>query len=241
MSDKTCPICLKPMHPYPVGEKNGYALESCRHCGSVITTPWVTPDMREKFLAEVEPQITHVSNPLGEVEDLRKIIKRICAGNTNKKFLDISCRNGYSVQAAKSQGLQAKGIDEHEFYIEFAQKNYDQSLFECMSVSAYADKGTQADIVFARDSFCEQSNPDAYAASIARIIAPGGILYIEEPDGNSFNTPRNFNNWPVAYPPMNFAFYSKKGMIALLERHGLRVQKIFFNWRPVMRMIIAKS
>lgn len=240
MSDKTCPICLKPMHPYPVGEKNGYALESCRQCGSIITTPWVTLGVREKFLAEIEPQITHVPNPLGEVEGLKRTIKKICAGNLNKKFLDIGCRNGYSVQAAKSLGLQANGIDAHEFFIEFAQKNYDQGLFECVSAADYAAKGHQADIVFARDSFCEQSDPDAYAAAIARLIAPGGMLYLEEPDGNSFNTPRNLNNWPVAYPPMNFAYYSKKGMIALLERHGMRVQKIFFNWRPVMRMIVHK-
>ena len=61
------------------------------------------------------------------------------------------------------------------------------------------------------------------------------------PDGNSSNLPHSFAKWPLVDPPVNFVYISKKAMMALLGRHGFPVQKMFFTWRPFMRLIAVKQ
>lgn len=236
-----CPICHAEFKPYPMGDKNGYVLVACSACGSVMTENRVTEEEREKFLADIEPQITHVPKPQNEIDELKKTIAKIMPNGSGKRFLDINCRNGYAVMAAKELGFIARGIDAHDFFINFAQSKYDAARFEQKTVFQAVEEGEQADFIFIREAFTEQTNPDAYAGAIAQLLAPKGVVYIEEPDGNNFNTPRYFAGWPVVYPPLNFFYFSKQGMKALLKRHGLTVKKTIFSWRPVMRLIAGKK
>jgi SAM-dependent methyltransferase len=236
-----CHVCHKTFEPYPMGDKNGYNLFACRHCGSVMVDPWVTAAMREQFFGDIQPEITHVPNPTSEINDLKKTIGKIMPQHAGKKFLDVACRNGYSVVAAKLMGMDAYGIDQHDFFIRFAQTKYDQTLFENVMLQEYCERGKQADLIFARDAFCEQTDLEGFAASLSRTLAPGGMLYIEEPNGNHFNVPGSFTTWQVVFPPMNFVYLSRNGLTGLLERHGFRIQKIFFSWRPVTRLIAVKN
>lgn len=237
-----CRICRKENNPVAMGDKDGYRFIACAACGSVYVDTWMTHEIRDTFFGDIQPQITHVPNPNGEIADTARTIKKIANTTTKgRRFLDVNARNGYAVMAAKGLGFDAHGIDSHEFFIEFAQKTYPPELFTQTSAIDYAAQGKQADVIFTRETFCEQIDPDAFAAALAKILAPGGVIYLEEPDGNSFNVPKYFPSWQMVFPPLNFAYYSKVGMKALLKRHGLKVQKTFFNWRPVMRMLIVKA
>lgn len=238
----TCHICKKDTQPHPMGDRDGYRFVACKACGSVFVETWMTEDVREKFFGEIQPQITHVPNPQGEINHIKKTLEKLTpAGQAGRRFLDVGCRNGYAVVAAKELGFDARGIDTHEFFIDFARKNYDPALFEHTSAAAFAEAGNQAEVIFVRECFLEQIDPDAFVAALSQLLAPGGEIYIEEPDGNSFNVPTYFPSWEIVFPPMNFAYYSKKGMTALLKRHGLKVKKTLFNWRPVMRMLVTKA
>lgn len=239
---KTCNICRKEMQPAPMGDRDGYTFIACNVCGSVYVDPWIEKEEQEKFYGEIQPQITHVPKPFAEIAALTKKFKSmIPAGATGRRFLDVSCRNGYAVAAAKELGFDAKGIDAHEFFVEFAQKTYGANLFAQSTAMDYAAAGHQAEFIFARECICEQTDPDAFIAALAKMLTPGGTLYIEEPDGNHFNTPNHFPNWEIVFPPMNLAYYSKKSLGALLKRHGLKVKKTAFSWRPLMRLTVTKS
>lgn len=238
---ETCRVCQKPMHPYPMGEKDGYTLISCKVCGSVMVDPPVTDQEREEFFGEIQPQITHVPNPIGEIENLKKTIRKIAPDLTGRRFLDIGCRNGYAVMAAKGLGLaDAKGIDAHDFFIRFAQEKYGPAAFTNVRAQDYADGQKKADILFARSVFGEQTDLEGFTAAASSLLAPGGVFYIEEPDGNGFNTPRSFASWNIVQPPINFTYLSKQGLSALLERHGLAVQKFLFSWKPMIKVVVTR-
>jgi SAM-dependent methyltransferase len=238
----TCRICLKPFNEYSMGEKNDYKLAACKSCGSVMVLPWLTPADLDKFFGDVQPSIVHLPDPQAAIAGMKKLIQKVTENYAGRRFLDISCRQGYAVMAAKELGFQqVKGIDPHDFFVSFAKDKYPADLFEHISVPEYAARGEQAEVVFSIESFCEQTDPDAYMAALAKLIAPGGVLYLQEPDGNSIHLPRNFTRWRFADPPLNFVYLSEKGMESLLARHKLKVQKKFFTWGPFMRWIVVKK
>lgn len=236
MTDKqlSCHICHQPLDAHFLGEKNGFRLISCKSCGSVMADPWVKAEEVEKFFAEIVPEIVHIPDPQAEITRIKNHLQKIVPSPADKSFLDISCRQGYAVIAAKELGMRACGIDPHEFFIEFAKDKYDANLFEHISVQEYAARGEKADFVYSVESFCEQSDPEGYMTGLAKLIAPGGRAYLQEPDGNHFMLPRNFVRWGFVDPPLNFVYLSKKGMRALMRRHGLKVEKTYFTMKPFM-------
>lgn len=237
----TCRICHAPFHPYDMGEKNGYRLTACKTCGSVVADPWPSGAELEQFFGDIQPEIVHLPNPAGEIAYWKKWITKAIPQTAGKRFLDITCRQGYITMAAKELGFQAKGIEPYDFFVSFAKNKYDSHLFEHITVQDYAARGEQADVIFSVESFCEQTDPESYMAALAKILAPGGVLYIQEPDGNSFHLPRTFTKWNFVDPPINFLYLSEKGMKALLHRHGFKIQRRFFTWGPLMRFIAVRQ
>lgn len=247
MADKKpvekCPICQKAYFPFPMGEKNGYLLESCRACGSVMTRPLVTQEHLDKFFGEVQPVATHLTEPDIEISINESMITKACPGEIKgKRFLDVASRQGYGVVAARNLGMEPMGISQHEFFTKFAQEVYSPDLYKHTSLQDYAASDPpKADFILAQETFTEQPDIEGYMAALARVLAPNGVIYIEEADGNSFNLPKRFSEWAYVEPPLNFIYYSKKGLTSVLNRHGLAVQKMFFTWKPMMRMVVGKQ
>ncbi len=238
-AQKICRICLKPFIEHPMGEKNGYKFTACKACGSIETAPWPTQETLDKFFGDIQPEAVHLPNPKNEIKHVKTILGKITRDFTGKRFLDAGCHQGYGVIAAKELGFQAHGIDAHDFFIAFAKDKYDPHLFEQATVQDYAAKGGQADIIYINEGFSEQIDPEGYTAALAKILSPKGKIYLHEPDGNHPRLPVNFGGWSFVDPPINFSYLSKKGMTALLWRHGLKIEKSFFTWSPFMRLVVV--
>lgn len=244
--EKKCPLCLHVLNAVPMGEKNDFRIIACKFCGSAMVDPFLTQGILDDFWGEVQPEIVHFPHPEIEIGNLKKLLlkiskKWISKDLTGKRFLDISCRQGYAVMAAKELGMQVKGIDPHEFFIKFAKDKYDAALFEHSSVQQLSTTAYQADLIFSIESFCEQADPETYMAGLAKLLATGGLLYIQEPDGNHFLLPKTFIKWGFIDPPLNFVYYSRAAMESLLNRHGFKIQHSFFTWSPLMRIIAVKK
>ena len=237
---RSCKICHLPFDGHSMGEKGAYKLVACKSCGSVMAEPWPTTADLDKFFGDIQPEIVHMPNPANEIRRARKILEKMLVGFKGRRFLDVACRQGYAVMAAKELNLQAEGIDPHDFFIAFAKDKYEPHLFEHLAIQDYAAKKQQADIVFAIETFCEQIDPESCMVALSKIIPTGGLLYMQEPDGNHFRLPKKFSNWLFVDPPLNFVYISRKGMEALLGRHGFKIKKSFFTWAPFMRLIAVK-
>ncbi len=237
-----CKVCKKPFISYPMGEKAGFKLIACKACGSVMVDPWITQEELDAYFGQVQPQITHLPEPDEQIETMSQRIRRVTRDAAGKSFVDVAARQGYGVKAAQAEGMKAIGLDPHDFFAKFAQEVYGPDFFKHASLQDYAASDPpKADLIFAIETFCEQSDLEGFTAGLSRLLAPGGSIYIEEADGNNFNLPRNFTDWSYVEPPLNFVYLSKKGLVALLGRHGLKIQKMFFTWKPLMRLIAVKQ
>jgi SAM-dependent methyltransferase len=237
---ETCPICRAVLHRHYMGEKGGYELTGCTACGSVFTEPGVTQEEIDALLEAAGAKAVHLRAHDIEIGVIKKQIRKVLPLARGKRFLDACCRHGYGVVAARELELEAEGIDARGFFVDFARLHYGPEAFHHTTAAAHAAAGKQADIILAREAFCSEPDLDGFTAALSAMLAPGGRIFIEEPDGNSFWLPRHFPNWSVVDPPLSFHFLSAKGLGALLARHGLRIEKKFFAFGPVMWLSVCR-
>lgn len=240
-----CRVCQGDFVPHPMGSKNNWSFVACKLCGSVMVDPWPTTDELEQYFADIQPEVVHRPDYLGQIAAAKKEISKIIRDPAGKTFLDPCCRYGYAVEAAWELGMkQPLGTDPHDFFHRFGQQKYPSHQFLHSSAETLATDNAHKgkyDLIYLQEAFCESLDPNALAAAIAALLAPGGKAYIEEPDGNHFNVPKDFTRWAFVDPPFNFLYISKNGMQKLLSRHGLKIEKTYFSWRPALRMIVTRK
>ena len=239
----SCIVCHGNFNPYSVGDKDGYNLVSCRTCGSVITDPRPTDEALEKYYGDIQPEAVHAVNPEVVITKATKILGKALPVPVAGKdmLLDIHAQRGYITVAASKLGWKAVGLNAQEFLYRFATTNYGEENFIYSDVVTFAAEiSDKFNVIIAINAFNEARDLDAFTAALAKLLAPGGVIYLEEPDGNHFNTPRDFAGWAMVEPPITSVILSKKGLTKLLARHGLVIKHAFFTWlRPFVRAQIV--
>lgn len=246
MTDQTkyCPICRETAVPYMLGDKEGYRYEACRACGSAQLEPFPTQSAIETFMAEVDAQLVHIARPEQRIATIEKILKKTLPPATPGKtrLLDVNALHGYATQAARNLGYQTVGINTWQYAHEFAVKHFGEGGFMHSRMQDYVEtQYTKANVILCAKIFSQQTDQESFTQALKQALAPGGVIYIEEDDGNHLNTPRDLNGWPVVEPPLTCTLLAKKGMQKILARHGLRVRKSFFTWAPYMRLLVEHA
>lgn len=243
MSDTAfhCPACHAHATPYPLANKDGYQFVGCRACGSAVLDPWPSRESIDTFIGDIDPVAVHVTYPDRRIEsDIKILSKNIPAPVAGRKrLLDVNALQGYTVMAARKLGYDAVGLNMLEHMHSFAAKTYSEAGFIHETLQEYAARGEKADIIICTRAFSLQTDPDGFAAALKQILAPGGMIYLQEDDGNHFNTPRDLAFWLAIAPPLTPAIFSKKGVTQILNRHGLSVRKAYFTWSPYMRLSVG--
>lgn len=243
LDTNACIICHGPYQPYDLGDKDGYRLLSCRACGSIIVDPWPTEEALEKFYGDIQPEAVHATSPDAMINTAVKILGKALPAPAPGKdlLLDVSAQRGYTVAAALKMGWKAVGLNQHEFLHRFATGAYGDYFVESDLVTFAAEVTDKFNVIVVTNAFTQARDPDAFAAALESLLAPGGMIYIEEPDGNHFNTPRDVAGWSLVEPPITCAIPSKKGLTKLLARHGLGIKHSFFTWlRPMVRAQVVR-
>lgn len=240
----TCPACRAHFVPFTLGNKDGYTLISCRACGSVMANPQPTQEQLDTYYGDIQPESVHVANPDREIDHIAKVLRKSLpvpvAGKD--RMLIVNVQNGYSLAAAQKIGWKATGLNMHEFMHRFASTHYSAAHFVHATLPEYAAQTQEKfNAIVCSASFTEHRDLDAFAAALKKLLADGGVIYLEEPDGNHFNTPRDFAMWNSVEPPVTCTTLSKKGLGKLLNRHGITVKKTWFTWAPYTRMLAGHS
>lgn len=236
-----CPSCLKKLQKYEMGYFDEYEIFSCQNCGSVFLDPPISRGTIDKFYSDLDPEVIHIANHIRRVKDLSKTLLKICDNPKEKTILNVNCMQGYAVAAAKEAGFkEIKGIERYDFYVDFAKKNYGKDYFEAVTVEEYIEREEQHDVVVSIESFCMQTDVDKHLETISKTVKLGGLLYIEEIDGNSHFLPNDLTRWAYMEPPITTNFISEKALRILLEKHGFKIKKKFFNWGVMLKLVAVK-
>lgn len=224
-----------------IGNKGEYALHRCNACGTVTVLPFPTIDELKAFYEAYKGTTDYTKKETSKIRRSRARIKRLMRLTSGKRFLDVGCNYGFAVVAAHALGLDAHGIDVDSTAITSNQQRYPgKGAFTYIPVESHAANGAKADIVYTSEVIEHVPDPNSFVAAMAKILDAGGVLYLTTPDASHFKVPRNFTTWDQVIPPEHLTYFTRKGMKALLERHGFTNVKFRFNLKPGMRVVASR-
>lgn len=238
-----CPICEVPATKY-LGRRGGSAhrqnsgveckIWSCGKCGLIFPNPMPLPLGGLEQHYEVPPEEYFHHHEEGDrleyasmlMEQLREL------GISKGNFLDVGAGRGEVLRIAREAGWKTTGIETSSKFANHAarfsgaqilRKPLEQCDLESNSFDAVV-LGAVLEHLY---------NPDQVIKEIARILKPGGALFIDVPNesglyfllGNLYQRLR-FRNWVVnlapTFSPYHVFGFSPRSLRSLLAKHGLR-------------------
>lgn len=236
-----CKACQTPLDTaISRGSKNGYAMLPCPQCGTVTVDPFPDVEQLMAFYQSYQGTTDYQSKKDKKIRRATKRIRRMIPLCQGRRFLDVGCNYGFTVAAALQLGLEAHGIDIDKTAIAASQGMFGQNSYTAISVENYAAQGHKADMIYTSEVIEHVPDPDGFVKAIAQILDKGGLLYLTTPDGGHFSLPRDFTRWRAVTPPEHIVYFTRNGIQRLLGKHGLRVKKFFFAFKPGIQLLAEK-
>ena len=218
-----------PEHGYP----GRFVLRRCGGCGLLFNSPrldgaalaalygrnyyfFLRPPARElRRAAEMARRTVGVLS--NEVEDRRS--------------LDVGCGRGYLPAVLRGLGWAADGVEISPGAADDARRLFGLTVFTGTVEQYAASEGLSGEakqypLVTAVDVIEHVPDPAAFAAALAAVTAPGGLLVVDTPNADSYNINVKGLAWK-GFNPFHIYLFNTTNLTLLLERHGFRVERRF--------------
>jgi SAM-dependent methyltransferase len=210
-----------------------YSIEKCRGCGFVFAAPRPSAEELDRFYTSTYFAKDHQLN-LGYAnyrgvaeENARRMWREFqdllgTRKATPQRVLDVGCATGGFLAEAKAAGWDGVGVEFSEFAIEVARKEFGLTVF----------KGDVFHPELVEDSFGLVTmwhvlehvlDPLATLAQAKKLLAPGGLLFIELPNWSSVGRRARGVRWSQLKPPEHINFFTPTTLAAAASRAGWRV------------------
>lgn len=240
-----CPICRVPPTAF-VGRRGGSAHRAalgvecevwrCGQCGLVFPNPMPVPvhGVAQHYELESGDYFQH-HDPQGKAEGALARLQRAEQLTKGKgRILDIGTGRGELLRVARDQGWSPVGIEPSASFAAHAEQHSGveirrQPLDQCGFPEA------SFDVVILAGVLEHLYNPAESIAEIARILRPGGALFVDVPNerglyflmGNWYQRLRG-RRWTVnlapTFEPFHVFGFNSMALRNLLAQHGLSVR-----------------
>jgi len=245
-----CPICGK-RPTRRVGRRGGQAhrdglgveceIWQCCDCGLLFADPMPIPadglgqhygmDADEYF--EAHDARDKLDSATELVRQAEKLLGR------KGKLLDVGTGRGEVVAAAKAAGWTVEGVEPSMTFADHAEKQTGAKIWrEAIEQSNIPD--AEFDVVILAAVLEHLYGPDAVIDKVARVLKPGGLLYLDVPNetGLFFRVGNLYQkmcgrDWCVnlspTFSPFHIFGFSPRSLRRLLAKHGLepKVWKVY--------------
>lgn len=236
-----CPLCHCP--PATVlGEKNGYIIVACGHCGLRHVRDMPDRETLAAFYAQYHGNAKNVRNATRKRRRWQRKLWPLKFLASGRSFLDVGCNTGFAVEAARRLGFEATGYDLSDEAIEYARRAYPANTFQQGTAQTAAETGGRYDVVLCAEMIEHLTELDSFADALARLVRPGGILYLTTPDTGHWRTPKNLLAWKEVCPPHHLVYFNRDQIRRLLETAGFRVSCFLpVLHKPSVRVIARRA
>jgi SAM-dependent methyltransferase len=258
----TCPVCGSDASydftgsDLMFGTPGSYDYARCKDCGAVFQVPMPDaeqiaafyPDDYEQYQAERPKRLKNIEKgALKAVHGYRhlgvpdkyvlagQLLGRLKYRNTppyrsGRQALDIGCGNGKFLIKLRELGWEAQGVEFNAGAVEVCRDSGLNVIHGDLHSAGFADNSF--DMVSARHLIEHLPNPNSFMAEIARILKPGGYLYIRTPSSKALGRSLFGKYWFPNEVPRHLVLYSPGNLTRLALRHGLTKGRLVTQTSP---------
>ncbi len=224
-----CDLCGAD-HPVLWFEKESFRYVRCHRCGLV----YVTPRLRGNLEAQDDFYDRVTGGDLDDAAERDRHPKRLNslakAARSYQPYkhigilLDVGCGFGAFLEAAKSEGWNACGVEvspkvasiaarRHEVFCGFlSEAPYDPNSFAAVRLNNVIE---------------HTPSPRGLVRDIHRVLRPGGLLSISTPNVDSFSVALQGAGWRYIGGQSHIYLFGPKTLERLLQAEGFKVVRIF--------------
>ncbi|MBB5372002.1 methyltransferase domain-containing protein [Acidocella aromatica] len=215
------------------------AILRCSVCGTVCTDRVPTPAALGRFYGAYRSNTAYLAKLDKKLaRDSRRLawLKRLVRG---RRFLDVGCNIGCTVEAARRHGFDATGLELGEDAVAIARERFPGNEFLTGTLDALPP-GRQFDLVQCVEVIEHVPDVPRFAAGLAATVAPGGVLFLTTPDAGHWRVRGDLLRWEALRPPEHLALFTRAGVRAALAPHFRRIV-VLPNAKPGVRVLAFKG
>lgn len=222
-----CPACKRASAP-ELGETAGYHARLCSACRHTFVGNMPTPET----LASVYATYGYDEEDLSSVP---AFIFDILSGvvdtfepyrSSNARLLDVGFGAGALLRVARDHGWKTHGIEASRFAVEQAKRYELGDVVHGDFLKAPWPNG-HFDVIVMTELVEHLVEPEPFLEQAARLLRPGGLLYLTTPHGRGISGRILGASWSVLRPPEHLHLYSISSMQKVLERTGFSRSRVY--------------
>src|SRR3989338_1072994 len=207
----------------------------CRNCGFIYTNPLIllaAGDARQRY-HDAQEYLPYANDPSRELKERLATLERLA--KKKGRLLDIGAGKGEFLAIARQRGWEVEGVEPSEDMVRHAQQQHQLTLrYGALEQAAFPDG--YFDAVTLNMVLEHVDDPHGLLQAIYRVLAPGGLLFVEVPNMESFMLRAirwyfrlRRRNWSPMLSPLHWPYhcfgYRLQTLQYLCARHGFRVVK----------------
>jgi SAM-dependent methyltransferase len=215
---RACPACRESKSE-ALGRAGDFDIRSCTRCKTLFTSCLPGAAASTDY-ASFYADGRDIDVPDFVLDQLRALVRSLAPYRTTARWLDIGCGSGTLLRAAGAEGWDAVGTEIAPAIVDAMRAD---GLDARLGLTEELDLPSGSfDIVSAIEVLEHVREPDDLIAEAARLLRPGGALYVTTPHGRGISSRLLGTHWSVVAPPEHLQLFSSGGIRSAISRGGLR-------------------
>ena len=194
----------------------------CSRCGMVYRNPR-EPDERilqaYAALEDGDYLLERECRGMNALNSLRAVKRHVAKG----RLLEVGCATGFFLNAARLE-FDVCGVEPSAWAARIARERFGLDV-HLGPLSSFDPERGPFDVVALIDLVEHVLDPRDLLATVARLLVPGGVLYLVTPDITSLSARLLGSRW-WGLRPAHLTYFSRRTMTRLLDETGLSVREI---------------
>jgi SAM-dependent methyltransferase len=219
---RPCPACLS-LEARPAGSSGDFDLFRCPGCKTLFTGT-LPASSAEAHDYSAYYHEANLRIPEWVEQRLEKVAGAFESYRRTGNWLDVGCGAGALMRAARNRGWNAVGTEVAETAAEAVRaQSFEVHVGELTGLPL---EDGSFDVVSLVEVVEHVEDPRSLVADAARLIRPGGAMYVTTPHGRGISARLLRSRWSAVAPPEHLQLLSVAGLRAMFGHAGLRPRRI---------------